>query len=589
MKERYRWSIYGFLAGSFFSFTQVFMIYKRLGISDAVNPLAVWERPVGPIVLSIASFFIGWSRDRLIKQRQDTEQKNKDLQKAMIEQSMQLGKELNSTMNELNRYTDQLDKIINNIDAGVCLINRDYKIEEGFNNALIRIFGHKDYLKNSIFNTIFSMIDDNLKKETTDFLEQCFLNVSASDSMLSDANPMEEFEYLYLDKGSAVPKTIVARIVRLKDINKDVEKILFLFDDVTVKRELEKSIKQKEEEYNKKYSIIVSLLGNDREVTRQFIRDLNSDMKNLGESIKKLKQNEKNIEIIDNIIGMVHSIKGEAFSLDFKTLAEEASRFESFLKEKKRNILDLEMNLEIVNFFEKISNERAAFEKMIEDLTVFIYGEGEENRELKESANTKSAIKENVRKHLDQEKRPFSLLYKELQIVKDKTAEEKGKMAVLNFDSEIDEIDAATYKLLKDVLLHLVRNSIDHGIESPEVRKDSGKHETGSITITVKKTEDGISLEYTDDGNGFDIERIKEKAVEKNLVKKETIDKMNNMDIIKLIFRDGFSTNDDVDMISGMGAGMSVVRKNIISQLKGKLSIVNKADRGILLKMSIPC
>ncbi len=595
MKERYKWPLYGIILGLFLSIFSRFIVLKQAGMAVSFSriigdPFSVWTRSLAPLVLGIVFFYVGVSRDRLIQLQRNTEKKNKELQKAMLEQSMRLGTELNNTMEELSRYTDQLDKIINNISAGVCLIDSEFTIEEGFNNALIDIFGNKDYLKNSIFNTVFSMIDNEKKKEAQEFLEQCFSNATASDSMLSAANPMEEFNYLYMDKGSAVPKIITTRIVRLKDKNNTVEKVLLLFNDVTVKRELEKSIKQQEEEYNKKYGIIVSLLGNDREVTRQFINDLNNNMDNLSVNIKRLKQNEDNSTVMTDIIAMVHSIKGEAFSLDFKALAEEVSRFESFLKENKGKILDLEMNLEIVNFYERISNERAAFDKIIKDLTVFLYGEEKEERKEDNPVNTKVSIEQNVKKYLEQEgdKRPFSLLEKELQIIKDKTADEKGKAVILHFDSGVDDVDTEIYLLLKESLLHLVRNSIDHGIETADERKRAGKPETGTIGIMVRNYSEGIEIEYTDDGRGFDVERIKEKAAEKNLEEKGSLDKMSNMDIIKLVFTDGFSTSDNVDMISGMGVGMSVVKKNIIGRLKGKLSITNKADRGILLKMSIP-
>ncbi len=589
MKEKYKWPVAGFLLGVVFSYVQLVLILKKYGIEGHVSFVKIWERPIGPLALGIAFFVIGVIMDRIIEQRKETKEKNGEIQKAMIDQAMKLGAELNRTMGELNRYTDHLDKIVNNIKAGVCLIDRDFIIGEGFNNAFVNMFGQKEYLGNSVFTTIFSMLGDTLKKETEEFLTLCFENTTASDSMLMDANPVAEMNYLSLEGGEAVPKIIQTRVVRLKNSEDEVDKILFLFDDVSLERRMEESIRQSEKEYNRKYSIVVSLLGNDRDVTRQFIRDLEGNMERLGSSIKMLNQGVSNPGVMGELTEMTHSIKGEAFSLGFKTLAEYASSFENYLKEKKDAVLDIEMNLEIINFYEKISSERKAFEAIIEELTVFIFG-GEGAASGNDPAGV--AIEKNVKKYLAMDRDQagkLSLLEKELGTIVMRTAEEKKKQVKLDFFSDMEEMEQETYTYLKEALLHLVRNSIDHGIETPDVREQTGKPETGLISIRITKESDTMKLEYTDDGRGFDLEGIKERALEKDLVNRTDADSMSNEDIIRLIFNDGFSTRKDTDMISGMGVGMSVVRKNITHRLKGKLGVVNRGDKGVLFKISIPC
>jgi len=557
MKERYKWSFYGIGLGLVISMISRLIMFKQAGIEITLrqmigNPLSVWTRTLAPVVLGIVFFYIGLSRDKLNKQKQDTEDKNKELQKSMLEQSMQLGNELNKTMDELNRYTDQLGKIVSSIDEGICLVDREYRIEEGFNESLIRIFGNKDYLGNSVFNSVFSMVEDDKKKEMMEFLDLCFTNASASNSMLSDANPLSEFDYLYIEKGAAVPKSITSRIIRLKGTENNVEKVLFIFNDVTVERDLERSIEKKEAEFDRKYRIVVSLLGNDSEITKRFIQDLNSNLENLGIRIKALRQNENNRNSISDIIDIIHSIKGEAFSLDFKELAETAAEFEKFLKEKRNSVLDLEMNLEIMS--------------------------------------SKLSIKESVDKLLSSGKETVSLflLEKELSLVAEKTAEERGKKAVVEFSSGVESLGSEKYRYLKDVLIHLIRNSIDHGIEQPEERIKAGKNEEGMIKISVKESDGSLELEYSDDGRGFDVDKIRQKAIAEGIVDAAAIDEMNKMDIIKLVFNDGFSTKDSADMISGIGSGMAVVRKNVLNRLKGKLSLNNKTGRGITVKIKIP-
>lgn len=592
MKERYKWPIFGVLFGAFFNFMAAVLVIKQLGeLIDTsgivLNPLAVWERPFGPVVLGIAFFLIGLSRDKLIKKQQDTEKKNVDLQKAMIDQSVQLSAELNSVMQELNNYTNQLDSIVGNIDAGLCLLNEDYTIEEGFNNSFIEIFGSKEYLGDSIFNTAFSMLNDSVKKETTDFIDQCFSNITASDSILLDANPLAEFDYLHLDQGSGTPKTITSKVVRIKGSGNKAEKILFIFNDITADRDLKKSIKQKEEEYNKRYSIMTALFDNDKNVSKRFIADLAEDMKTLSVRLKDVIQNEKNPELITDLIGIIHSIKGDAFSLGFKSLAGIAGNFEDYFTANRTKVIDLEKNLEIIGFYEKLNNEKREFDKTIDILTDFLVVHTRKSIG-KESDSNEIDISGSVERHQQYESISLSLLRKQLELVNDTSASETDKKSIFKLNTSVENISAKKYKLLKELLLHLVKNSIAHGIELPQDRLAVGKPENGNITLDIVEDNNNIILKYSDDGHGFDVDKIKTQAVENGMVSESQILNMSKIDIIKIAFSNGFSTSDFKDMVSGVGVGMSVVKKNIYKELKGTLSLKNNPGNGIKINISIP-
>ena len=134
----------------------------------------------------------------------------------------------------------------------------------------------------------------------------------------------------------------------------------------------------------------------------------------------------------------------------------------------------------------------------------------------------------------------------------------------------------------------MVRNSIAHGIELPQARLAVDKPESGNITLDILKDNNNIIFEYSDDGGGFDIEKIKVRAVEHGIATEDKIAQMSNMDIIKIVFNDGFSTSDSQDMISGTGVGMSVVKKNIFKELKGKFGLTNKPGKGIKIRITIP-
>jgi len=592
MKNRYIWPIFGVLVGWILSYVSIAIVLKQLGefvdtSGIVLNPLFVWERPIGPIILGLASFLIGLSRDKLIVKQQDTEKKNIDLHKTMIEQAGRLSAELNSVMAELNGYTYQLDSIIETIDEGLCLVNRDFVIEEGFNNSFIKIFGDKEYLGNSIFNTAFSILNENMKKETMDFLELCFTNKTASPSMLNEANPIKEFEFVQVIEGIVVQKIISSSINIIKNANKEIEKIMFVFNDITSANELKKELEKRDKEYSKRYSIMVALFGNDKNVIKRFIDGLEEDMEILSKKIKELKQNENNSNIISDILGTVHSIKGEAFALGFEKLSGIAGEVETFFKKIKGEVLGLESNLEIIGFYEKLNNEKKEFDKTISALEDFLADDEVEDINTDISSSNLN-LTDSVSKHLGYENISFDLLRKELEIINKSSAEEGGKQSVFTLNTSVKSIDSKKYKLIKELFLHLLRNSIAHGIELPLDRLEANKDVNGQITLDILKVDNNLIFEYTDDGTGFDVEKIKQRAIEHDIATEDEISKMSNRDIIKIVFNDGFSTTETVDMISGAGVGMSVVKKNIYKELKGKFTLTNRPGRGIKIRITIP-
>jgi len=150
---------------------------------------------------------------------------------------------------------------------------------------------------------------------------------------------------------------------------------------------------------------------------------------------------------------------------------------------------------------------------------------------------------------------------------------------------EQTELDKTVLEKIGDPLTHLVRNSMDHGIETPAERLLSGKSETGTITLKASHQGGNIVIEIIDDGKGLDRERILEKAIEKGL--QEPGDKLSDEQIYQLVFKAGFSTADVVSDVSGRGVGMDVVRRNI-HELGGTISIQSIQGVGSTITIRLP-
>ena len=160
-----------------------------------------------------------------------------------------------------------------------------------------------------------------------------------------------------------------------------------------------------------------------------------------------------------------------------------------------------------------------------------------------------------------------------------------NKKITLKLVGENTEVDKAVVELINDPLVHLIRNSLDHGIEMPAERIAAGKPETGTIELKAYHRGGHIVIEIIDDGRGMDKSKLLAKAIEKGLVEESVI--MTDKQILELIFMPGFSTAEQLSDISGRGVGMDVVRRNIQS-LGGNIDIISELGKGSTIAIHLP-
>ena len=172
------------------------------------------------------------------------------------------------------------------------------------------------------------------------------------------------------------------------------------------------------------------------------------------------------------------------------------------------------------------------------------------------------------------------------RVVRD-LAKKLNKKVQLVLEGEDTEIDRSILDKLEDPLIHLVRNSLDHGIETPEERVMMGKPEVGTIKLSALQEGDRIVISIEDDGKGINPEVIKRKAIEKGLITQEQAENMTDKEAFELIFLPGFSTADQISDVSGRGVGMDVVASTIHS-LRGNIEIDSEMGKGTKIVMKLP-
>ena len=160
-----------------------------------------------------------------------------------------------------------------------------------------------------------------------------------------------------------------------------------------------------------------------------------------------------------------------------------------------------------------------------------------------------------------------------------------GRKVNLVIEGEDTELDKTVVDDLLDPIMHCVRNSVDHGIEPPAVRKDAGKDETGTLLLRAANEGNMIVIDIVDDGGGIEVDKVRDKAIKKGLISPNKV--ISNQDAYNLIFLPGFSTSDKISNVSGRGVGLDVV-KTMVEKLKGSISVTSERGKGSKFSIRLP-
>lgn len=182
---------------------------------------------------------------------------------------------------------------------------------------------------------------------------------------------------------------------------------------------------------------------------------------------------------------------------------------------------------------------------------------------------------------------PVATVFNRLPRMVRDIAQKLNKEIDFIIDGKETELDRNVIEVIGDPLIHLIRNSIDHGIETPEERLKHGKPRIGRVHLKAAYVESHILITLSDDGKGISAEKLKNKAVEKGILRPEVANRMSNKEALDLIFIPGFSTVTEVSDVSGRGVGMDIV-KNQIEQINGTVDFDSELDRGTIFRIRLP-
>ncbi len=315
----------------------------------------------------------------------------------------------------------------------------------------------------------------------------------------------------------------------------------------------------------------------------------------LEQEIKRLKSGVNQLgELLDTIkfSAKTEGFAGDAISLDDlmapfaalgidRAVSDDPISMQSFrelhtIRENTLKLFDMELAKEriMLNVLSTTSGLKSEFDLLFSEF-------------LTDSVNISRMIEELQDETMKLRMLPISGVFSKFPRRVRDIAKNLGKRINFKIEGEDTELDKTLIEEIEDPLLHIIRNSVDHGVETEADRRTHGKDPTGTIWARAYHEGNSVVIEVEDDGRGIDPEKVKRKAMEKRLISKEESDQMDLREALNLIFIPGFSTAEKVSDLSGRGVGMDVV-KSSITKLKGTVELDSRVGRGTKFKLRLP-
>lgn len=479
--------------------------------------------------------------------------------------------------------TDSIKRLLDNTGQGFLSFGSDYIVESIYSKKCLGFFG-KPIEGIDIRELLFDAFQFKDRRLLNDLLDLVFQKISTLET-LNELLPKEA----NLDE--RILKTEF-KFIDPRELD-DQGKVLIILTDITQEKVLEEQIRLDQERKEK----LIRIAG-DQSGFISFVKELKNEFKKIRSELKK------DSESIDfqKLIKILHTIKGNCSLYHLNRLVEYSHEMESIIEvclnsEDKESIGEL-----VTELYSKTGDMNKSLESCLIELNNIIPTEkllSSENYFQVSESKLKS-IENQLKQLVSLEKtselddvlsrfrnQPIARAFKDLANVAQKVAGEMSKSVSIGFSGMMTEIPFEKLKDLFSTLVHVMRNSVVHGLEPEDIRVMQGKNSTGSIKLSAGIEGDILQLIISDDGQGIDTEEVLTVAKSKGLIDMNRSDVMSEENILALIFFPGFSTTEDVTVYSGRGYGLAAVKEEV-NMLGGDISVRSIPGKGTSFTISIP-
>ncbi|MCL2269893.1 MAG: ATP-binding protein [Treponema sp.] len=452
---------------------------------------------------------------------------------------------------------DEIATMRDSLKIGLFFLNRSIIIQENYSRFLEELLSERDLGGKNFIDLLSNSVNPREQDAIKDYLDMVF-NHTFDQAMLNDINPLNELHYVSKNR---TEKIFHCEFVTVERAHGELFVLATVYD-ITAKVELQQRLREEETRRQEEMRTIFELIQVDPSVFQDFMADAEHEFSQIDEILKNDKLTAR--EALVNVYQSVHAIKSNAVILGLNTFGDNVHSLESEIKElrEQKDEVTFDDMLHLTVAIERLSEKKEGFRDIIEKINSFklaAAGGQKQNQYIFVESLTKAA---------------------------DRASSDIGKKVKFIVDEiDAEAIDSGPRRLMKEVALQLVRNAVAHGIELPEERLAKGKKETGLIRLSVKSDGKMIHIKLLDDGQGLDFDKIREKALDMNLIKKE--DENNKNMLLQAIFSPGFSTAQDEGVHAGRGIGLNLVRDRV-RNAKGTIKLQTESDRGTVFNIFLP-
>lgn len=468
----------------------------------------------------------------------------------------------------LDIANNEMSEIMSSVNEGLFLVDRDLVIGHQYSARLESIIGQKDLGGKNLIDVLTDLVPEEEVETTKVFIDQLY-STWVVENLIEDLNPLARVN---IKNDNGAERYLDFKFFRVI-IDGVISRVLVNVVDTTEIVMLQSSQDMQREQEGREIEMLNIILQTNPAVLTSFINDSVKRLNDVNLALKSQNSNQRELkDKVNYIARLVHSVKGEASSIKLNRMVHICEQFEEAL-DKMRNMQILRGQ----DFLQLVV--------MLEDLfRLFDVLEGY-NRRLNqgEGASLASSMGSASRSGSGN---PNADYFK--QFVKD-IAHRTGKEVTLICDGFDDpSISSNMQTKLKEIALQILRNSIVHGIESPQERRERNKSDNGIIKLTLIRMSDGsLVMEAEDDGSGINYENIRRKMIEKGLVSPEEGAKLDKRALLNAIFSSGFSTAKEQTEDAGRGVGMDIIKANMQS-MGGKISISSQPEQYTRFKFVFP-
>ncbi len=452
-------------------------------------------------------------------------------------------------------------EIMDTVTTGLFLLDRDLTIGSQYSKQLESLIGQKNVGGKNLLDVLSSLINVNDLNTTNEFVGQLY-NPRTKERLITSLNPLVRQKVKIDDKE------------RYLDFNfhrvyhgKDITRVLVNVEDVTISVLLEQKMEQEREQNDIQLEMLSNILQADRALLNDFIDNTNQHIQSINSILKSQSDNSSSLhDKVNAIYREVHSMKGESSALKLGGFTTMAENFEASLNRLKQmpklsgeNFLGLAVQLE----------ELIRLNHTIEDLLTKIGGGAPVI--ISETGQATAAQNPNAR---------YASFIADI-------AARNRKQAAFTFSGLETTGNNKIDSMVNEVAIQLLRNSVVHGIETPEVRSQRGKLPMGHVHMSLKDQGDKFLLTFEDDGNGIDYAAIAQKAVALGKYTAEEATKLDKRALVSLLFSPGFSTAENSTEDAGRGVGLDIIKDRIVS-LGGTVNVASRLHGYTRFSFTLP-